>query len=263
LGASGVAAPAAIGATGVPARAIGPSLVPTREQFAAAREYAHTRRGAVAVATIDASGRLRALHGTRAYPSASVVKAMLLVAYLDRPQQRGSPLSETARRRLGAMIRRSGNPAATWAYRIVGPEGLRALARRARMRRFAPAPAWGSSRITAIDQARFFLRIDRLVPERHRAFARGLLSGIVPSQRWGIPAAAPAEYAIFFKGGWRRAGGWGRTGGLRRTGGWVVHQVARLEHAGSALSIAILTRDNPSMRYGTQTIRGVAARLLR
>lgn len=266
VGLSGAVATAAPAApqptTGAAVRSSAP--VPTATAFAAARRYAKRRRGTVAIVTIDASRRLRGLHGGRPYLSASVVKAMMLVAYLDRLERLGAPLTGTARRRLGVMIRRSGNAAATWAYRIVGPGELRRVARRAGMSRFVPAPSWGSSRITAVDQARLFRRIDRLVPERHRPLARELLASIVPSQRWGIPAAAPSGYAILFKGGWRRAG---TTGARpcrrsRKRCRWVVHQVAKLESAEGTLSIAVLTSGNPSMRYGTQTIRGVAARLL-
>ena len=60
---------------------------------------------------------------------------MLLVAYLDRRSVRNRPLSADDRSLLAPMIRRSDN-AADRVLGIVGPGGLRALARRAGMRRF-------------------------------------------------------------------------------------------------------------------------------
>ena len=120
------------------------------------------------------------------------------------------------------------------------------------MRRFIPHPVWGGSTITADDQARLFLRIDRLVPPRHRAYAMRLLRGVIPEQRWGIAAAVPAGWTIAFKGGWGR--------GVTRQ---VDHQAALLTNAGLRVSIAVLTGDNPNDGYGTGTIRGVAERLLR
>ncbi|TMM20635.1 MAG: hypothetical protein E6F97_10415 [Actinobacteria bacterium] len=99
---------------------------------------------------------------------------MLLVAYLDRRSVRNRPLSADDRSLLAPMIRRSDN-AADRVLGIVGPGGLRALARRAGMRRFTPVTGiWGLSRIDAADQARYLLRIDALTAPRHRAFAMHL-----------------------------------------------------------------------------------------
>jgi hypothetical protein len=251
-----LAAPAAAADTPAPAvaaNAVVPgataAVVPSARRFARARSYARRRRGAVTFAVIDSTGRLRSFHGNRVFRSASVVKAMMLVAYLRRNAHRR--LSRAARATLAPMIRRSDNDAATRIYHIVHPSGLRAVARAAGMTRFAPMPAWGNSHITANDQARLFIQIDRLVPSRHRAYARHLLRSIVPSQRWGIPRALGRRYVVLFKGGWRPVGR------------WLVHQAAKLERGTTRLSLAILTGGNPSMGYGTETLRGVAARLLR
>ncbi len=149
------------------------------------------------------------------------------------------------------MVRRSENRPANTVLGIVGRDGLRRVARRAGMRRFAPVtPAWGESRITASDQARFFGRIDRLVGRRHRAFAMELLETIVPSQRWGIAEVAPGGWRLFFKGGW------GTGTGL------VDHQVALLTAGRQRVSVAILTAANGSHAYGKRTLRGIAKRLL-
>jgi hypothetical protein len=56
----------------------------------------------------------------------------------------------------------------------------------------------------------------------------------------------------FFKGGWRRS-----------SLGHLVHQVALLERGRRAMAIAVLTEANPSHGYGHETVRGIAARLLR
>ena len=105
--------------------------------------------------------------------------------------------------------------------------------------------------MTAADQVRLFIAVDRLVPRRHRGYARMLLSRVVPEQRWGIPRAARPDWRVLFKGGWRP-----------EAGGHLVHQAARLERGRRRLAIAVLTRGNPSHRYGTETVRGVTARLI-
>ena len=149
------------------------------------------------------------------------------------------------------MIRRSDNATAGTVLRRVGGRRLYRLAERAEMRDFRFAwPIWGHSTTSARDQARFFSRIDRLVPRRHRGFALWLLAHIVPSQRWGIPRALPPGWRIYFKGGW------GSGTGL------VTHQSALLRNGEARISLSVLTRWNPSHRYGTRTIRGVARRLL-
>jgi hypothetical protein len=149
------------------------------------------------------------------------------------------------------MITHSDNVAATRVRNIVGNPGLAALARRAGMRHFATARSWGDSRITPADQVRFFIKIDKLVPSRHRAYALHLLASIVSWQRWGIPHARPHGWRLYFKGGWRRAAG-------RR----LVNQVGLLTNDDRRIAVAILTDGNPKHRYGTETVRGVAARLL-
>lgn len=66
---------------------------------------------------------------------------------------------------LDPMIRRSDNRAADALHARVGLRSLDTLARRARMGRFVAHPVWGGSIVTAADQARFFLRVDRMVPD--------------------------------------------------------------------------------------------------
>jgi len=150
------------------------------------------------------------------------------------------------------MIRRSDNAAATAIHNEVGARGLRRLARRAGMKRFIPNPVWGGSQITARDQSRFFWRIRKLVPRRHRSYAMGLLRRIVPGQRWGVPRANPRGWRVHFKGGWTPSGG-----------GWRVNQSALLQKGNRRLAIAVLTDGDPSLGYGATTISGVTRRLLR
>jgi beta-lactamase class A len=216
---------------------------------ASAREYAQERLGGISFA-VRSEGHLYGADTRRTVPSASVLKAMLLVAYLREPDVRGRPLRRADRDLLGPMIRWSDNVAATRVRDIVGNDGLLRLAHRVGMRAFAPAAIWGLSRIDAADQTLFFLHIERYVPRRHRAAALRLLSSIVPSQRWGIAQVRPAGWALYFKGGWGSGTG------------AVDHQVALLRRGKRRLSVAILTTSSPSHDYGKQTLRGVAARLL-
>jgi Beta-lactamase enzyme family len=221
----------------------------TPKQFAEAMRWAKTRRGDVGFAVIDARGRLRGYRMDRQYPCASVVKAMLLVAYLRRNPTPGPGMRSTLR----SMIEYSDNDAAVSVYRIVGDSGLTSVARRAGMTSFGANGWWSLSQITAADQARFFYSMDSILPQRSRPFARELLSHVISEHSWGIPRAARAVgWNVFFKGGWRDT-----------PEGQLVHQAARLERGKERIAIAVLTDGDPTQGYGIETVRGIADRLVK
>lgn len=223
----------------------------TTSQLEIARHFAAKRAGRVSFAVVDTSGALACYRCRLSYHSASVVKAMLLVSYLNELSRRGEALAADHEAYLDAMIHISDNDAATAIYAHVDNEGLSELAAEAQMTGFRVSGSWGSAHITAADQARFFAVLDELTAPKYRIYVRDLLSSISQEQSWGIPEVSRPEWETFFKGGW-----------LTTKGGSLVHQVARLEKDGSAMAIAVLTDDNPSDRYGRETIRGIAARLL-
>jgi beta-lactamase class A len=225
---------------------------PWHERMSDATDFAQARTGSASFAVIDERGRLHGYRSDVQYSSASLVKAMLLVAYLDRKKVRRRALRPGERRLLGPMIRISDNDAASAIYERVGEGGLTGLARRAGMRSFAPNPVWGGCQVTAADQARLFLRIRALLPKLHRKYALGLLRSIDSTQRWGIPPGSPPGWGIYFKGGW-----------FPDDDGWRVHQAALLRNGQRRISIAVLTRGSPSLGYGAATISGVTSRLLR
>jgi hypothetical protein len=217
----------------------------------AARAYAESRAGTISFHVRTERGRW-SHDADRAVPSASVIKAMLMIGYLNRRDVRDRALTRADNRLLDPMIRRSDNVAATRVRDIVGDGALRRLARRAGMTRFATNPTWGLSRITARDQTRLWLQLESFVPPRHRHRAMELLRTIVPKQRWGFGRLPyPPGWELFFKGGW------GSGTGL------VEHQVALLRRGEERVAVAILTTGSPSHAYGKQTLRGVAERLLR
>jgi hypothetical protein len=222
-----------------------------RPDTRAAIEYIHKRRGHVSFA-VRTEGHLWGYHRAEGAHSASVVKALLLVAYLDDPRVRSRRLTAADHRLIDPMIRRSDNAAATKVLAFVGARRVQDTAVRVGMHRFRLNPrVWGGSRIDASDQTRFFLHYDAHVVARHRATAMHLLRTIVPEQRWGVGRARPDGWRLYFKGGW------GSGTGL------VDHQVALLTHGAYRVAAAVLTTGNPNHAYGQHTLRGVFARLLR
>jgi hypothetical protein len=213
--------------------AAGASAASWRPGVAAARAWTAQRTGTISVA-VRTPHHLWGSRLDRRFPSASVVKAMLLVTYLRSRAVRRRPLRAADRALLSPMIRRSDNVAATRVRDIVGDAALERVARRVGMTRFHANPIWGYSTITARDQTRFFLHIDRWMPARHRAYGMRLLRTIIPPQRWGIARVVPRGWTIAFKGGWGAGTG------------AVDHQVALLRRGAERVSIAVLTVGSPS-----------------
>jgi hypothetical protein len=222
-------------------------LVPTAAALARAKTWATKRAGKVTFAVVDSRGTLHGWRATTRCTSASVVKSMLLVQYL----RTHATVSAAMRDVLARMIERSDNAAADVVYNIVERKGLVHLARVTGMSGFEPRGGWITTLITAADMARFFRDMDTYIPKDHLTFADHLLASITPSQRWGIPPAAePAGYRVFFKGGWLGAN-------------VLANQAARLVRGRVRLGLAVFTDNNPGPLYGQETITGITARLLR
>ena len=221
-----------------------------RPDMRAAIGYARTRVGDIAFA-VRTDARFYGYRPDHVEWSASVVKAMLMVAYLDQPSVATRPLDSRDDSLLRPMITVSDNDAAMAVWTIVGNRALQALADRVGMTHFGTAPIWGETQITARDQTRFFLHIDSYIVPRHRRYAMHLLASIEPAERWGIGEVAPTGWTLYFKGGW----GYGT--------GLLDHQVVLLKRGCARVAIAVLTMYDGSHAYGKQTLRAIFSRLLR
>jgi zinc D-Ala-D-Ala dipeptidase len=223
---------------------------PPRRSIRAARDFVR-RRATSSFAVIDSAGRLHGHAIHRRYASGSIVKVMLLVAYLRRLEGRMPPPAD--QELLHTMIVLSGNKVASIVQGKVGTAALWDVARDAGMRDFSVSGGWGSSLISAADQARFFRGFDRMIPAGTREYARELMSSIDRRQRWGFPRPAlDLGFEAFFKIGWRGT-----------AAGRLVHAAGMFEREGERVSVAVLTDGNPSHDFGTDTVRGAAERVFR
>lgn len=235
---------------------------PGRAHRAAARRHARIARagrwaagrdGRVAFAIAGPDGEVRGRNEHEPFEAASVVKALILAAELQRVADDGRGLDPGVAAELGRMITVSDNGAASTVFARVGPERLDAIAHRAGLSDFRSSTTWGASEISAADMAALFADLGRVLPARHERFGLGLLGSIVPAQRWGIArVAAERGWSVRFKGGWRVD-----------PVGAIVNQAAELRRDGAERAIAVLTDRQPSMAYGIETIEGIADRLLR
>jgi hypothetical protein len=223
---------------------------PSASAIAAAQRYLAGRAGRTSFAVVNSTGRLSGLHLREHFETASVVKVMMLTAFLQMRSAQHRALSAADKSLLYPMIHISDNNAASAVFAIVGSAAISRVAREAGMSDYAPGVGWWAfTQTSAADQARFFFVLDRLIPKRFWAYARGLMAGIEPSQSWGVPPVARPRWQVFFK-----------TGALPSQG--LFNEVARLERPRLTFTIAVFTDGDPSMSYGEQTIEGVAATLL-
>ena len=120
-------------------------------------------------AVVGSDGTVLAQHDASTPVAAeSVTDAMLLVAYL---RMLGSqPIPAAAEARLQALIEQTDPQASQWAFSQVGAGRVQSVARDAGMTAFTlstspdSAGALGDSRVTVLDQARLFAKIDQLIP---------------------------------------------------------------------------------------------------
>jgi hypothetical protein len=230
-----------------------PAGYPGPRAVARAERALASRSGRTALAVVDTEGRLTGVDLHPTFVTGSVVKAMLLVAYLRRLDARGERHVDPASRAiLYPMIHVSDNDAATACWWIVGNAGLYGVAHAAGMTDFSNSGDWAQAQLSAADQARFFFEMDSLIPREFVGYARFLLSTIAGYESWGIPSVArPRGYRVFFRAGWRPT-----------VLGQLVHQIARLEGHHRVFSLAIMTDGDPSMDYGIQTLDIVTRALL-
>ena len=244
---SGVASAAIAGSAALHVLAPLPPAFPGRKAVDAAFAWAAERSGAVAAAVVDTDGVVSGYREHRAFQAASLAKAILLVASLRRDPTPDASTEAT----LTTMIEESDNSSADTIFSRVGAKGMRAVAKLAGMVDYEQGAGWIDTRVSAADEARFFYDYDRYLPKAGRSLARRLLAGIVPRQRWGIPAAAgPAGWKTYHKSGWL---------GLDNH---LMVQAAWLEKGKQRWALAVMTDDNPDRSYGWDTEKGIAGLLL-
>jgi len=217
----------------------------------AAASFLTQRAGMTSFAVMNDLGQLSGARVHERIESASVVKVMMLVSYLQRLSAEHRGIDAQSNAILYPMIHISDNDAATDVFDAIGGyPALERIARQAGMSDFVPGVGWWAyTQTSAADQARFFYELDGLIPAQFLGYALNLLATIEPEQSWGVPPVARPDWAIFYK-----------TGALPSEG--LFNEAARLERDGVMFSLCVLTTGDPSMGYGEQSIQGVGAELL-
>jgi beta-lactamase class A len=214
------------------------------------------RRGRVSAVAVEVDdpgiGLECRLNSTWHFDSASVVKVTILGALLRQAQDQRRHLTRTEEARAWAMITRSDNGAASALWAELGPGYLQRFLNLARMTHtvLGPDGLWGLTRITAADETlllRLLLAKNPVLEMSSRNYALSLMAHVIASQRWGVPAGAPASLTAHVKNGWLPLA----------THGWRIHSIGCFTGHGGGYSIVVLTQDNPTMAYGIDTIEAI------
>ena len=212
------------------------------------------RSSTVALKVSDQSNGLNCyLNTTRHFDSASVVKVEILGTLLREAETQHRKLTASEVRLATAMITRSDNDAASALWAHVGRGRLRYFLGRAGMSQthLGPDGYWGLTQITAHDEMLLLTLLmypNRVLDTASRNFALGLMARVIPAQRWGVPAGAPADLTVHVKNGWLPLA----------THGWRIHSIGCFTGHHRGYRIVVLTQDNPTMSYGITTIQRAA-----
>ncbi|GAA2228586.1 serine hydrolase [Streptomyces amakusaensis] len=212
------------------------------------------RKGTIAFQVDDTVTRTScAYRATQKFDSASVVKVTVLGALLLDAQKKKRKLTSQEQKLAKAMITKSDNASTSTLWKQLGTARIKSFLSGAGMTQTTPGANgyWGLTQITARDEQRLLARLtakNTLLNDDSRAYARKLMREVVPSQRWGTPAGAPATATVQVKNGWLP----------RKTHGWRVHSVGAFTGKGHDYTITVLTQGNKSMNDGVNSIQAVS-----
>ena len=221
------------------------------------RDISHALHGRVSDAAVEVDdpgqAMLCSLDSSAHFDSASVVKVIILSALLRKAQQQHRSLTRTESKLAWSMITESDNNAASALWNDTGRYYLQHFLNLARMNEthLGPGGYWGLTQITAGDETvllQLLLNANSVLTSGSRGYVQYLMSKVIASQRWGVPAGAPTSLTVHVKNGWLPLAPYG----------WRINSIGDFTGHGGGYSIVVLTQDNPSMIYGIDTIEAVA-----
>jgi Beta-lactamase enzyme family len=195
------------------------------------------------------------LHENRHFYAASVIKVTILSALLLKVHG-PSGLTKAQRSLAYQMITQSSNDAATVLWRDVGMRGMQRFLNKAGMRHTVLNDAWGLTDITARDELTLLHLLTnpgKVLGKYSRHYVLRLMSKVIPTERWGVPAGAPPDVTVHVKNGWLP---------YPNADDWNINSIGAFTGKHIAYQIVILTAPPPggsqSESYGIQTVQAAA-----
>jgi Beta-lactamase enzyme family len=193
-------------------------------------------------------------HATWHFYAASAIKATILGALLRKAQEQHRSLTKNEKHLAWLMITQSNNDAATDLWNDVGFSHMQHFLNLAKMTETKLNQAWGLSLLTAHDETLLLALLDgpnRILSLKSRVYAQYLMSHVIASQRWGVPAGAPASVTVHVKNGWLP---------YPVSNDWEINSIGFFtsRHPQRVYTITVLTHANPTMAYGVDTVEDAA-----
>jgi Beta-lactamase enzyme family len=210
------------------------------------------RRLAVGLAVEDAALDLNCqLNQGIHFDAASAIKVTIISALLLKVG-RFSRLTSDQRSLAWAMITRSDNDAATALWDEVGLAGMQRFLNVAHMSHTRLNDAWGLTELTAQDELtllRLLTSPGKVLILPLRRYVLWLMSKVIPDQRWGVPAGAPADVTVHVKNGWLP---------YPTSSDWHVNSLGAFTGSHIDYQSVVLTANNPSFAAGIDAIEAAA-----
>ena len=205
----------------------------------------------IAVEDTDEDFRCR-YHQWGEFHSASVIKVITLGALLYQLQQEHQSISPEQATLATAMITESDNTSQDVLWNEIGMPALQAFVNAAGMNHtvLGTDDFWGLTEVNAHDELRLLRLLitpNTVLDASSRRYALTLMADVISWQRWGVTAGAPADMTVHLKNGW-----------LPDPDLWDINSIGDFTHHDYDYSIAILTRNDPDMAYGVDTVEAVA-----
>lgn len=177
----------------------------------------------------------------------------ILAALLSEKAREHKSLTRTERDLASKMITESDNDAASDLWDDVGRAGMQHFLDLARMTEtiLGPGPLWGVTQITARDEIRLLGVLtsrNSILNAAARGYELRLMASVIPDQRWGVSAGAPARVTVHLKNGWLPIA----------YDDWVINSIGCFDNADRYYRIVVLTDDDRTMTYGIDIIEDVA-----
>lgn len=254
-----------------------PGITVDNSAAQSAAQAASTGGTTVGYALYNSSGQLLAnFNDTSENYGGSITKSMLLVAYLN--QVGSGTLSSEATSELTNMIENSDNTSADWVYgQLNNPKSqVEAVAAQAGMTGFKyddqgdSVYYLGQSQVTSGDFAKFFSKIDTMLPAAQKSFALGLLSHLASSDQVGLlQAGLPGT--VYSKEGWRPEPGQltapARSGSANPFGNegapYIVNQAGQFSAGGTTYGVAVTVAGTSDQTSGQDIVQKVVSALVK